>query len=339
MLSVVSLYPTDVGNITLVNADAAAGATAAILKKTLEQMNLQTVSVQAVRSLTYPFLHRTLVERALTLLTTRPQTIHGEIVAKQLARLARTGNVDIVCYPEAPGQFLCNLEDARVNKPVIVWDPFKAFQYYGRTSLSKKMATYERCAMPPWMVLAHELGHYKQYLDDPNQFGDWLGQGAPGIAELENDNLTKHEAPLLTSIGKVPRAEYSHFRNIHGFEGTAAQSYTKVAVGGAWAAAADTPPMGVEMQGRWTQFLSANPTVKNQMKGMRRTLSGNDSAIDTNFVKNTMETKGDTWPAHVHPIYAAALSMMGHQVRIGMKTIANPFATWLMYRHRNGMPV
>lgn len=161
-------------------------------------------------------------------------------VGNKLAIFARAArNLEIVCWPGVPGEFLCPEEASKVGRsltnPTIMWDPYATFAYFGTQQAtstmaisktinklksegaaspsdtpSKKPTVYKTTLMPAWVVLAHEIGHYYHYIHQNAWFIKCLNSG--DIAGIEEKNLADHETPILMEIGLPPRANYQDFR-------------------------------------------------------------------------------------------------------------------------------
>ena len=98
--------------------------------------------------------------------------------------------------------------------PCIVWNPGGHFKTNGAEitgsfpsgapKFDKKLAvTY-----PPEITLLHELGHAKQFIE-----GGWFGPDGPlkDVAEVEADNLKRHENPVCKDYGLLQRVKYTDF--------------------------------------------------------------------------------------------------------------------------------
>ena len=98
--------------------------------------------------------------------------------------------------------------------PCIVWNPGGDFKtlganisgYFasGKPKFDKKMpVTY-----PPEITLLHELGHAKQFIE-----GGWFGADGPArdVADIEADNLKRHENPVCKDYGLLQRLNYTDF--------------------------------------------------------------------------------------------------------------------------------
>jgi len=185
-----------------------------------------------------PKHHRQAVEDALTRMTKEGGSMGG-----QLAHLARAAaDLDIVCWPDVPGEFLAPEEAHRLQKsldrPAIMWNPYGTFAYFAtdnppaRGLVTKTLAqlksptgggmksgdvvapaptvSYKANLMPAWVVLAHEIGHYRQYKTRRDWFLRCLE--SQDINAIERDNLATHEEPILKSIGLQARASYQDFK-------------------------------------------------------------------------------------------------------------------------------
>jgi hypothetical protein len=171
-------------------------------------------------------------------------------VGLRLATFARASQeLDLVCWPGVPGEFLCPEEAAKAGRqldgPTIMWDPYETFAYFGTTEgqytgkdegkvaadtpsvkdriqslqtgglkveakKGSKETVYKAQLMPAWVVLAHEIGHYYHYVHQTAWFIRCLDGG--DIAGIERRNLGDHESPILKHIGLAPRANYQDFK-------------------------------------------------------------------------------------------------------------------------------
>lgn len=184
-------------------------------------------------TLSQPKYHRFELEKALGIIEQR-----GGDVGKSLVNIARgfDRSVDIVCWPGVPGEFLCSAEASDVKRPTIMWDPYTPFDYYTRLETSTGHSTkLQRVTMPPWMVLAHEMGHWWHWCNFPKWFEAKLKQAsdrgriddvddstlerpkglggakAYGVAGIEYLNLLHHENPIAQAAGIPLRFEYQDF--------------------------------------------------------------------------------------------------------------------------------
>lgn len=113
------------------------------------------LQVDDFRSISRPELHRQAVEDAMQKIAAAGP------VGTALANLANDTNLQIVCWPGLPGEFLCPEEVAGIptsddwgdwawgtcDVPTIMWDPYKQFAYFtrvGRTVSADDQATYGR---------------------------------------------------------------------------------------------------------------------------------------------------------------------------------------------------
>lgn len=161
-------------------------------------------------------------------------------VGRRLAIFALAAHeLDVVCWPGVPGEFLCPEEASKAGRalarPTIMWDPYETFAYFGTrkattsTRIQETMAAMEKTGglvdsappkpkpaiykatlMPAWVVLAHEIGHYFHYTRETAWFVECLNSG--DIAGIERRNLADHETPILKHIDLPPRADYQDFR-------------------------------------------------------------------------------------------------------------------------------
>lgn len=134
----------------------------------------------------------------------------------------------LIVRPGIPGQFLSPFEqgmtlaaaiaaDAPLTA-VIMWDPTLHFAYFKPRAGSEGMAEDNPARrgdvedMEPWVVLAHELGHFTDFLNRPNDFLDQLTDAASGgIGVIEEWNLPREQAIVAADLGKTPRDYYQDF--------------------------------------------------------------------------------------------------------------------------------
>ena len=144
-----------------------------------------------------------------------------------LTALVETGQqIDVVLVPGGEGEFLMphdptSQNAAALNRPTIIWDPTRNFRFYTNVVDHGDRITGELHQYPSWMVLLHEMGHCKQFIED-NVSGaryeatlrDGLFNDAqPGVARIEADNLARHEALAARAEGWATRSHYQHFPN------------------------------------------------------------------------------------------------------------------------------
>jgi len=107
--------------------------------------------------------------------------------------------------------------------PVIVWNPKKKFQVsgweitgYRKYNNSPIYGSKEIMTYPPELVLLHELGHAKQYIEHPDWFtkeksgGDAI-PGTKSTKDIESDNLERHERPVAKDLGLKVRQSYEDY--------------------------------------------------------------------------------------------------------------------------------
>lgn len=142
---------------------------------------------------------------------------------------------------------------AQLDRPTVFWNPTYRFDYFGnvrglgvngygeiQARLLRDTAVGELCyrfktrkvpgpgftyneipvayatqgAMEPWIVLAHELGHAKQYYTPPDLDADGLAQACSArlanTDAIEAENLAQHENPICRQHGIPIRANYKH---------------------------------------------------------------------------------------------------------------------------------
>lgn len=118
----------------------------------------------------------------------------------------------LLCVKGGEGQFLFPGEWEEIKKPTIIWDPNKDFLFYSDVQICGNDFYADKCAFPPAIVLAHEMGHAKQWLEDnPHGYEALVRSREAGVAAIESDNLARHETPVAKELGKRTRSHYKHF--------------------------------------------------------------------------------------------------------------------------------
>ena len=133
----------------------------------------------------------------------------------------------IVCVVDDPNpsNFGVIPDERGVRHPHINWNPGSGLNIFGPSStiMRKKIAwvsgikteieawvgegdTKDEFLMPE-ICLAHEIGHAKQYLDNPKQFDQPID-----MTKIEANNLVLHEWPICRDFGLRQRLDYQHFR-------------------------------------------------------------------------------------------------------------------------------
>jgi hypothetical protein len=167
----------------------------------------------------YPHASHCLAE-ALSVLRTRSET------AKEIIREVERSRTRIqIAVAEEPGVFgPSNLEWA-FNEPCIIWAPniqvpinaTEITGYWGSGKPKVAAGKRETILLPPEIVLIHELGHAKQFIEHPEWFASMDGTtgtvrpGTKSNAEIEADNLKRHEVPVCQEFGLKQRALYDDF--------------------------------------------------------------------------------------------------------------------------------
>jgi hypothetical protein len=171
------------------------------------------IPLENFAAISSPDVHKMAVGRAINKIRTT-----GQVGAKLATFALRSKNLEIVCWPGVPGEFLCHEELAECTTPTIMWDPYKCFEYYGRSykkayspsgELEETDWVYKPALMPSWMVLGHEIGHYWHYVNTV-----WFVQflRSDDIAGIERENLKDHEEPMLKAAGLPIRHQYQEFK-------------------------------------------------------------------------------------------------------------------------------
>ncbi len=132
--------------------------------------------------------------------------------------------IKVACFDNRDGCFGASCSEIGILGPVILWDFSKNFRVRGRTITGRRKwnnslifsTDFEETDYPPELVLLHEIGHAKQYLEDPGRFSKEVagGQVQPGTwksTEIEADNLERHERPVAEELGLRVRQNYDDY--------------------------------------------------------------------------------------------------------------------------------
>lgn len=84
---------------------------------------------------------------------------------------------------------------------VIVWDPSGSYRH-------NNTADGGSTEYPPWVILAHEMGHAIQLGESGQNGNAWLSHYASNQEDVEMDNIGKHETPIVQSLGLKARTKY-----------------------------------------------------------------------------------------------------------------------------------
>ncbi len=155
--------------------------------------------------------------------------IQGEPVEKKV-------KLKLIIKEGLPGQFLSPFEQGWTKRDIvkgykiigvrksyvpnplpatIIWDPKLHFQYIKpRTDLDK--AKSEKASdrrgvvetMEPWVVLGHELGHFQDFLEKPDEYA---AKVEGDVGAIEGWNLPREQALVSADLGKTPRTFYQDF--------------------------------------------------------------------------------------------------------------------------------
>jgi hypothetical protein len=137
---------------------------------------------------------------------------------------ASTKTVQILCA-QVPCAFGPFCDEWALLGPCIVWSPTKKFKCKAGeiTGYSKwsgaptvKAGSLAETVLPPEITLIHELGHFKQWIEDPGIFASRGTDGAithghTAVKDLEADNLKRHEVPVCKEMGLRQRQNYADF--------------------------------------------------------------------------------------------------------------------------------
>jgi len=127
--------------------------------------------------------------------------IQGKEIGIELASLTARTELDLITRPMADSEFMTPLANEGVVSPTVLWCPYSNFFSYTVDDDELKLN-----AFPSWVGLLHELGHYKQSLDDGKEYAELLNQG--NTAEIERDNLVRHEGHATMEAGLGSRKNY-----------------------------------------------------------------------------------------------------------------------------------
>ena len=192
----------------------------------LHVLDSHALALDKFEGISDPGKHEAVVEDALLKIAAAGPT--GRLLAT-FARISR--DLDLVCWPGVPGEFLCPEEAAKaghpLTNPTILWDPYATFAYFaagqpqsavlarvealqGAPARIPPPPRYKATLMPAWVVLAHEIGHFYHYRHSTAWFVNCLEGG--DIAEIERRNLADHEGPILKASGLPLRVSYQDFK-------------------------------------------------------------------------------------------------------------------------------
>jgi hypothetical protein len=119
-----------------------------------------------------------------------------------------------VLVTNVDGAFGPRNDEYGFNGPCIVWNPGGYFNTKGANisgewpSGKPKFDMKLAVTYPPEITLLHELGHAKQFIE-----GGWFGADGPirDVADVEADNLKRHENPVCKEYGLLQRVNYTDF--------------------------------------------------------------------------------------------------------------------------------
>ena len=121
--------------------------------------------------------------------------------------------IHLVCVPDGEGQFVIpgEIQGSTLAAPTIVWDPNKLFHFYSHGVALSNVLYADESSYQPAIVLIHEMGHCKQWLEGKSAYKSKLDR--KDISTIEADNLKRHEAPVAKELGLPIRNHYEHFPN------------------------------------------------------------------------------------------------------------------------------
>ncbi|WP_295502051.1 hypothetical protein [Limnohabitans sp. Rim8] len=141
----------------------------------------------------------------------------------------------IVNIVDGPSEFGALLNGGLYH-PTIMWNPQKDLAIFGRNrpeqQIQKSWRTVDGVPvrvetlkwvskgdpkdeiLPPYICLAHEMGHAKQYAENPALFTS-LGtsESISNIEAIEAENLVMHEWPICLEHNFKVRVNYQDFRS------------------------------------------------------------------------------------------------------------------------------
>jgi hypothetical protein len=144
---------------------------------------------------------------------------HG--VGENVAVCKKTIKLKLIIQKGIPGEFISPFQDKTKEQcaalpdtltATILWDPSKDFAYYKpRPSHENKVEADpgrrgDQESMESWVVLAHELGHFTDFLMSPEMF-----MKDPNLDEIEKINLFREQEIVKQDLGKTPRLFYKDF--------------------------------------------------------------------------------------------------------------------------------
>jgi hypothetical protein len=146
----------------------------------------------------------------------------GSMTAKELITSVEKSHLTVgIVVSEQGGAFGPYSDLWACNGPCIIWGPniwlrTLAAEITGyRASGSAIFVRKSTVEYPPEISLIHEIGHMKQYIEDPDQFAKKVQglnvDGNKGTAEIEADNLRRHENPICKELGLLQRVKYNDF--------------------------------------------------------------------------------------------------------------------------------
>ena len=72
-----------------------------------------------------------------------------------------------------------------------------------------KMEKNKECIYPSWVVLAHEMGHAIQFAESKLTGPLWFQLYCDSQEAVEQDNIRRHEWPIVRSLGMFVRLAYT----------------------------------------------------------------------------------------------------------------------------------
>ena len=140
------------------------------------------------------------------------------VTAKGIIEFVQRSAVEInIVVTQQPGAFGPYCEPFGFEGPCILWDPTSPFstratditgyRANGTAMFGKKTVT----SYPASIVLIHELGHAKQYIEDKTLFCTKTTPARESTDFVEADNLKRHENPVCKDMGLLQRVKYNDF--------------------------------------------------------------------------------------------------------------------------------
>ncbi|WP_026397108.1 hypothetical protein [Acetobacter nitrogenifigens] len=135
--------------------------------------------------------------------------------------------INVLVVRDQDSGFYPYKNDLQIPPPCIVWAANRSLTIFGKRENSRGLVDAD---YSPEIGLLHELGHAKQFIEDRGyRLGRKIGQKQPWFplnasslndqqnADVEADNLRRHEHPVCQDLGLVIRNNYQNFRGTSDF--------------------------------------------------------------------------------------------------------------------------